>query len=229
MSSYFNECAVQPLFEQYRPRTWSELVGQDKIVAKVELLRRRGLGGRSFWITGSSGSGKSTIARLLASEIAEDWNIEELDASELTPAALREVERSMQTRGLGTRSGRAYLINESHGLRRDTIRQLLVVLERLPSHVMFVFCTTNDNESALFEDCLDGSPLTSRCIELPLSRRDLSRPFAERVQAIAQAEQLDGRPLADYLALAKRCRNNMRAMLCAVESGAMIGNADCAT
>jgi hypothetical protein len=43
------------LFERYRPRTWNEVVGQDKLVAKVNALRPRGLGGRAYWIAGPSG------------------------------------------------------------------------------------------------------------------------------------------------------------------------------
>ena len=45
------------LHEQYRPRAWSEVVGQDKIIQRILALKGRGLGGRAFWATGSSGSG----------------------------------------------------------------------------------------------------------------------------------------------------------------------------
>ena len=61
------------LHEQYRPRSWSEVVGQDKAIAKVKLLAKRGLAGRAYWITGQSGTGKTTIARLIAAEVASEW------------------------------------------------------------------------------------------------------------------------------------------------------------
>ena len=47
------------LAEQYRPRTFADVVGQDKALAKIRTLARRGLAGRAYWISGQSGTGKS--------------------------------------------------------------------------------------------------------------------------------------------------------------------------
>jgi hypothetical protein len=55
-----------------------------------------------------------------------------------------------------------------------------------------------------------------------LSRRDLSRPFAERAKRTAEDEGIDSQPIERYVKLAQSCRNNLRAMLTAIDAGEMI-------
>lgn len=85
------------LHEQYRPKTWDEVVAQDKAKAQIEYLRQRGLAGCAYWIAGASGTGKTTIAKLLAGEIAGPDFVDELDATNLTANRLRNIEQEMIT------------------------------------------------------------------------------------------------------------------------------------
>jgi DNA polymerase III gamma/tau subunit len=206
--------------EQYRPRTWSDVVGQSKVIETIDRMRPRGLSGRAYFLSGASGTGKTTIAMLLAEEVAEPVCIEEYDAGELTGPLVRDLERRLAVKGFG-KGGRAIVVNEAHGLKPEAIRALLVALERIPAHALWCLTTTAEGRETLF-DKEDSSPLLSRCLRLDLARRDLAKAFAERAQQIAQREGLDGQPIEKYLRLLQEHRNNLRAALQAIETGAML-------
>ena len=210
------------LAEKYRPASWPQVIGQDKAIETILRLKTAGgLAGRAFWLSGKSGQGKTTIGKLIAAEVADPFYTDELDAGELSVSRLTDIERTMQLYGAGGKSGRAYLLNESHGLRKAVVRQLLVLLERLPKHVVFVFTTTVDGME-LFEEGIDANPLLSRCTCISLAQRGLAESFALRAQEIAKMENLDGRPIEDYTKLVNNCGGNFRAVLQKIEIGAMI-------
>ncbi|MBA7476232.1 hypothetical protein ES707_11614 [subsurface metagenome] len=210
-------------YEKHRPSKWSEVVGQGKAVQTVKRLRKNGFGGRAFWISGISGSGKTTIARLIASEIADDLFITEYDSAEVFTAEVYEdIEKSMYLYG-GGKGGRVYIINEAHGLRVWMIRRLLGLLERIPSHVVFIFTTTKAGQAGLFESQIDAGPLLSRCLYISLkSDKTLARSFASLCKRIAMKEGMDGKPLSEYVKLCLKLKNNCRSMLQAVEAGQML-------
>ena len=211
------------LYEKYRPTTFDDVIGQTKAVRTVQRLTENHWGGQAFWISGASGTGKTTIARIVAAMGADELCVHEYDsADQLTAEALDEIDHEYMMHGWGGKSGRAYIINEAHGLRANTIRRLLGLLERIPQHVVWVFTTTREGCDKLFDDQIDASPLLSRCHEIRLTNQGLNKLFAERAQQIATAENLNGKPIKAYEQLARDCHNNMRMMLQQISAGVMV-------
>lgn len=208
------------LFKQYRPKTLSEVAGHLQQIETIKRLgKATGLAGRAFWLVGASGIGKTTLAGIVAADVADALNVIEIDASDATPARLDDVERDCRSLAIGDKPGRAVIINESHGLRKDSVRKLLVILERVPSHVVWIFTTTVDGMDSF--DGIDSGPLLSRCTILNL--KPDRQAFASRAKMIADSSGLGGAPLAEYVRLAEFCKDNLRAMLNQIETGCMIG------
>ena len=210
------------LAEKYRPHTWGDLIGLGWLERQLATLRDQGgVGGRAYWLAGKSGSGKTTIARLIATEVAEDWVVLEMDASELTAEFLRKTAAEYRSRPLGGK-GWAFIVNEAHGLSPTQIRKLLTVLDSgsIPPHVVWVFTTTSVAQRDLFDDRIDAHPLLSRCEVFDELQVNLG-VAAEYVQGIARAEGLDGAPLEEYRKLAAECKGNLRMMLSQIQRGKM--------
>ena len=210
------------LYEKHRPSTFDEVLGQDKAIKKVKLLLSRSWGGRAWWLSGTSGTGKTTIARIIARQGADDFYITEYDSADaMNVSAIDRLEQDMSYLAPG-KGGRAYIINEAHGLRKPIIRRLLGLLERIPSHVCIVFTTTKTGESQLFDDQIDAHPLLSRCAKIELTNQGLAKAFAEHCRQIATEENLNGKSIQSYVKLAQSCKNNCREMLMAIETGEML-------
>lgn len=137
------------LHEEYRPKTWADVAGHSEAKAMLARLRKRGIGGRAYWLSGPSGSGKTTIARLLAEEVADDFGIDEVDAKEITSAGTRDIERRCATH------------------RIMLIHAVILIAEspkcRIVDHAAMVhFNDTDNQEREIPDEALDKHTLPGR-------------------------------------------------------------------
>lgn len=209
------------LHEQYRPASWDEFAGNEKAVKQVRAaIGRAGFVSGSFWIDGPSGIGKTSMAWLIARQLCKsEYDIEEIDGDACRVDRVRALDDSLRYRSL---SGgfRAVICNEAHAMSSAAVQAWLTLLERLPSHVVIIFTTTQGRTESLFGDF--DAPLMSRCLCVSLTSYGIADAFAARAQMIAKREGLDGQPIAKYKRLVSDCRNNLRAVLGEIELGTMI-------
>lgn len=211
------------LTEQYRPSTWGDVCGQDELIATINALRARGLGGRAYVLTGKSGTGKTTIGRLLAREVAGELAITEENARDVTVSYIRAMEEAFVSRCLPSddsgKTGRAWIFNEIHGFNNAVVTRLLTTLERLPAHVIIVFTTTAKAQASLFAEFEDAKPFLQRCKRLELSQRSLAQAFAARLMEICRIEGLGTPTMEECIRLVNEESASMRGALDRIEDG----------
>jgi len=104
------------LYEKYRPKTLNDFIGQPKIKKQLgAMMRRDGWDRDAFWLQGPSGTGKTSLAWIVANTVANEFDIEELDGDKCHVQAVRELERSLN---LSSMFGlwKVVIVNESHAM-----------------------------------------------------------------------------------------------------------------
>ena len=213
---------TQVLARKWRPRTFSELVGQEHVVrALTNALRQQRLH-HAYLFTGTRGVGKTTIARIIAKALNCETGVTdapcgkcgactEIDAGrfvdliELDAASNTQVDnmRELLENALyAPTSGRykVYIIDEVHMLSRSAFNAMLKTLEEPPQHVKFILATTDPQKIPV--------TVLSRCLQFNL--KQIPQPqIREQLKKILDAENIASEPAALAL-LARAAQGSLR-------------------
>lgn len=131
------------LYRTYRPLSFSEVRGQEEIVSVLEAAIEQNKIGHAYLFAGSRGTGKTTMARILARSLGTS----EKDIYEIDAASNRQVEDARALReGVSTMpfdsKYKFYILDEVHMLTKEAFNTLLKTLEEPPEHAIFVLATT---------------------------------------------------------------------------------------
>lgn len=195
------------LYRKYRPQTFAEVLGQDHVVRILKRAAAEGKVSHAYLFAGPRGTGKTTIARLLAKRLnCESPKKEEpcgtcagcravaagthLDLIEMDAASNRGIDdiRTLKERirlQPATSAWKVYILDEVHMLSKDAANALLKTLEEPPSHAIFILATTE------LEKVLET--VRSRC-QTFIFRRAAAPLIVERLRHIARAERMKVAP-----------------------------------
>lgn len=133
------------LYLKYRPKELSEIVGNRDITeALTDYLDDIPNCPQVFMLTGPTGCGKTTIARIITEAIgATGGDLKEMDVAHFRGIdTIREIRKVCGFTAMEG-SARAYILDECHQLSKDAQNALLKVLEDTPKNVYFILCTTD--------------------------------------------------------------------------------------
>jgi DNA polymerase III subunit gamma/tau len=197
------------LYRKWRPRRFSEVVGQEPVVRTLRRAIETGRVAHAYLFSGPRGTGKTSAAKVLAMGLncergptpepdgtCENCraiiNNSSLDVVEMDAASNRGIDeiRDLRDRvNLAPVAGRmkVYIIDEVHMLTAEAFNALLKMLEEPPEHVVFVLATTEKHKVL--------PTIISRCQGFDF-RRPGVETLSHKLAEIAEAERIEVEPEA---------------------------------
>ncbi len=199
--------STQALYLKYRPQTFEEVVGQEPITRTLRNALRAQKIRHAYLFTGPRGTGKTTVARLLAKAVncvgPEDSRpcnqcplciaVNEgrlLDLIEIDAASNRGIDEIRDIRekvGFRPNQGeyKVYVLDEAHMLTEPAFNALLKTLEEPPPHVIFALVTTDPHKIP--------ATISSRCQRFDFRRISIEAVVG-RLATIAEKEGIVVKP-----------------------------------
>ncbi|MFW7377958.1 MAG: DNA polymerase III subunit gamma/tau [Oligoflexus sp.] len=228
--------AYQSLARKYRPRQFSDMVGQDGVTKALGNAIQLGRIPHGVIFSGVRGIGKTTVARLYAKALNCDKGPSEEPCDQCTSCLaindgrhedVLEIDGASHTGVDDIRAiqetldyvpqrskFKVYIIDEVHMLSQSAFNALLKTLEEPPSHVVFIFATTELNKVP--------ETILSRCQTFHLKRLSMAC-IMDRLAYILGKENIPYQ--AHALALvAKEGRGSMRDALTFLDQVVAVGN-----
>lgn len=210
------------LYREWRPQSFGQVVGQEHITRTLRNALRQGTLGHAYLFTGPRGTGKTTVARILAKAVnclapqaGEPCNECEncraiqdgsaVDLLEIDAASNRSID---DIRDLKDKvkyppvklARKVYIIDEVHMLSADAFNALLKTLEEPPGHVLFVLATTDPQKVP--------ATIVSRCQRFDF-HRFAEEQIAARLDEVLRARGVAAEPAA-VAAVARAAEGGMR-------------------
>lgn len=152
---------TQELYKKYRPRKLTQILGNKATVKTLANMLKRGTLPHTLLIHGVSGTGKTSIARILRRELeCSEMDFKEYNCSkERGIDTVRDIGNKLS---LSPSSGktRIYQLDECQKLTKDAQNAMLKMLEDTPAHVYFILTTTDP------QDLIKA--IRTRCCDLPV-------------------------------------------------------------
>ena len=168
------------LYRAYRPADFSEVRGQDHVVATLKAAIKNKKTAHAYLFSGGRGTGKTSVARILARELG----VSDKDLYEIDAASNRGIDDIRQLRdGVYAMPFESpykfYIIDEAHMLTKEAWNALLKTIEEPPAHCIFVLATTEREKVP--------ETIQSRC-EVYAFKQPTRAMLAETVADIAKKE-----------------------------------------
>ncbi len=143
-----------------RPQKLDEVIGQDDIIKTIKSQFESGRVPHFFLIVGATGSGKTSLARIIALMLQHkdplkdkiDYNITKYDIKEINASDkngvddVRELLETIKYKPLLPSLAKVIIMDEAHQLTTAAQNALLKDTEDTPDHLYFIFCTNNDSK-----------------------------------------------------------------------------------